>query len=94
MKNATNIHTAPDYSSAAAIMLVILWTDRDFCNISDCRNSFNNKLQTYQLIIIFFIPANKQFSSEDSFKEKCHTFIGMCLLFSWFNMQILNLCHR
>ena len=91
MKNATNIQTAPDYSSAAAIMLVILWTESDFCIISDCRNSFNDKLQTYQQAKIFFNPANKQFSCEDSFKEKCHTFIGMCLLF---NMQILNLCHR
>ena len=33
-----NIQTAPDYSLATAIMLVIFWTEQDFCNISDCRN--------------------------------------------------------
>ena len=41
----TNIQAAPDYSLATAIKLVIFWTERDFCIISDCRNSFNNKLK-------------------------------------------------
>ena len=36
--NTTNKQTAPDYSTATAIMLVIFWTERDFCIISDCRN--------------------------------------------------------
>ena len=88
------MQTATDYSPATAI---ILWSERDFCIISDCRNSFNNKLknlQTYEHAKNFFKPANTQFSSEESFKEKRHTFIGMCSLFTWFNMQIMNLCHR
>ena len=48
--NKTNIQTAPDYSSATAIMIVIFWTERDFCIISDCRNSFNNRLINKQII--------------------------------------------
>ena len=41
-----NIQTAPDYSSTtASVISVIFWTQRDFCIISDCRNSFNNKLK-------------------------------------------------
>ena len=35
-----------------------------------------------------------QSSSEESLKEKCKTFIGICTLFTWFNMQIFNICHR
>ena len=42
----------------------------------------------------FFNPANTQPSFEKSFKEKRETCIGMCSLFTWVNMQILNLCHR
>ena len=42
----------------------------------------------------FLSPANTQSPSEESLKEKRHTFIGMCSLFTCFNMQILNLCHR
>ena len=68
-------------------MLVIFWTEHDFCIISDCRNSFNNKRKNFNL-------ANTQSSYEESLKEKLHTFIGMCSLFNWFNMQIMNLCHR
>ena len=33
-------------------------------------------------------------SSEESLKVKCHTFIDMCSIFTWFNMQVLNLYHR
>ena len=44
-RNTTNIQTAPDYSSATAVMLVIVWTEHDFCIISDCSNSFKNKLK-------------------------------------------------
>ena len=41
----------------------------------------------------FFHAANTQSSSVESLKEKRHAFIGMCFLFTWFNMQILNLCN-
>ena len=51
-------------------------------------------LKTCEQAKNFFNPANRQFSSEESLKEKCHTFIGMCFFFTWLNMQILNLCHR
>ena len=50
-------------------------------------------LKTYEQAKNSFDPANTQFSSEESLKEK-RTFIGMCSLFTWFNMHILNLCHR
>ena len=69
------------YSSATAIMLVIFGTERDFCIISDYRNSFNNKLKTYKRAKNFFNPANKKSLAEESVKEKRHTFIGICSLF-------------
>ena len=45
--DTTNIQTAPNYLSATAIMLVILWTERNFCIFSDWRNSFTTNLKTY-----------------------------------------------
>ena len=51
-------------------------------------------LKIYEQEENFFNPANTQSSSKKSPKEIRHTFIGMCSLFTWFNMQILNLCHR
>ena len=64
------------------------------CILSDCRNSFNKKLKTYGQAKDFFNPTNTKSLSEWSLKEKLHTFIGMtCYLFTWFNMQILNLCY-
>ena len=50
-------------------------------------------LKTYEQAKNFFNPANTQSSSKESLKEKRHAFIGMRSLFTWFNMQILNLCH-
>ena len=50
--------------------------------------------QTFEQVKNFFNPANAQSSSEESVKEKCKMFIGMCSLFTWFNMEILNLCRR
>ena len=52
------------------------------------------KFKTYEQAKNFFNPANTQSSSEESYKRKSYTFIGMCSLFTWFNLQILNLCHR
>ena len=51
-------------------------------------------LKTYEQAKNLFNPANTQSSSEESLKEKRHMFIVMSSLFFWFNMQILNLCHR
>ena len=75
--STTSIQTAPDYLSATTIMLVIFWTEQ---NLDwQAQNLFN--------------PASTQSSPEVSPKVKRHTFIGMCSLVTWFNMQILNLCH-
>ena len=71
---------------------VLDWTC--LCIISDCRNSFNNKLNSLWTNKGFLTPANTQPSSEESFKEKRKMFIFMCSLFTSFNMQMLNLCHR
>ena len=49
-------------------------------------------LKTYEQAKDFFNPTNTQSSSEESLIVKGYTFIGMCSLFTWFNMQILNLC--
>ena len=66
--DTTNTQTATDYSSATAILLEIFWTERDFCIISDCMNSFNNKLKkTHEQAKNFFNPANTQLSSEAPF---------------------------
>ena len=51
-----------------------------------------SNLKTYEQAKNVFIPANTQ-SSQKSLEEICRTFIGMCSIFTWFNMQILNLCH-
>ena len=48
-------------------------------------------LKTYEQAKNSFDPANTQSSSEESLKEKRRIFIGMCSLFTWFNMHILNL---
>ena len=86
--------TAPGYSSANVIMLVIFWTVRDFCIIFDCRNSFISKLLNLWTANNLFNPENTQSSSEESLKKKRQASIGISSLFTWFNMQILNLCHR
>ena len=49
-------------------------------------------LKTCEQAKNFFNPGNTQSSSEGSFKKKPKTFIGICSLFAWFNMQIMNLC--
>ena len=51
-------------------------------------------LKTYEQAKNFLNAANTQSSSEESLKEKSHTFTGMSSLFTWFDMQIPNLCHR
>ena len=51
-------------------------------------------LKTYEHGKNFFNPSNTHSSSEESLKEKLHTFIGMRSPFTWLNMQILKLCHR
>ena len=57
--------------------------------------SFSNKLkQTYEKAKKLFNPAKTHFLSEESLKEKRHTCIGMCSLFTQVNKQVLNLCHR
>ena len=56
--NTTSKQIPPDYSSVNARMLVIFWTERDFCIISDCMNSFNNKLKNLWTSKKNFNPAN------------------------------------
>lgn len=51
-------------------------------------------LETYEQAKNFFNLTKTQYLSEKSLKEKCHKFIGMCSFYTWFNMQVLNLCHR
>ena len=51
-------------------------------------------LNTYDQAKKLFKPVNTQSPFEESFKEKCKMFIGMCFLFTWFKMQTMNLYHR
>ena len=92
--NTTNTQAASDYSSTTAMMLVTFWSERDFYIISDCKRQTTINLKTYEQSKNFFNLANTQSSSGEFLKEKHHTFIGICSLFTWFNMQILNLCYR
>ena len=66
---------------------ILDWTWFVHSSISDCRNSFNNKLKNLW-------TSRKFLLSEESLKGKRHMFIGMCSLFTRLNMQIVNLCHR
>ena len=87
--NATNIQTAPDCSSATAIMLQIFWSERDsaFFLIAWIHSTTN--LKSYEQAENFINPAGTQSSSEEPLKEKRHTFIGMCPLLTWLSMSIL-----
>ena len=82
------------FLSAFALMQVIFWTEDNFCFISDCKNLFKCKLQKFinEQVIVFYSPSNALCSSDKSVQVKHfkHTFIGMCLLSTWFNLQILN----
>ena len=60
----TQIQAAPDYSSATAIMLVIFWTERNFCIISDYRIYLTTNLKAYESAKYSFNPANTRSSSE------------------------------
>ena len=75
-------------------MLMIFWTECDSALFLIAEIHSTTKLKTYEQAKNFFNPANTQSSSEQSLKEKHHTFTGICSLFTWFNMQIINLCHR
>ena len=73
-------------------MLMIFWTERDSALFLIAEIHSTTNLKTYEQAKNFFNPVNTQSSSEKSLKEK-HTFTGMCSLFTWFNMYIINLCH-
>ena len=44
------------------------------------RSHSTTNLKTYEQAKNFFNPANTHSSSEESLKEKCKTFIGVCSL--------------
>ena len=66
---------------ATAIILVIYWAERDFCIISDCRNSFNNKFKNLFTSKKLFNPAKIQSPPAESLKEKCKRLL-VCVPFS------------
>ena len=85
------------FLSAITVMQVTFWVAGNFCFIYDCRSSFNGKLRQLksEQIIIFYSLSNALCSSDKSVQIKhCkhQTFIGMCSLFTLFNLQILNFC--
>ena len=73
-------------------MLVVFWIERYFYIILIARIHPTANFYTYEQAKNFLNPANAKSSSQESLKENCHTFIGMCSRFTWFNRQILNLC--
>ena len=97
-------HNTPDTQNTRFIFFISncnnasnFWTEGNFCIISDCRNSFDYKLKNFisEQIIIFYSSLNAVCSFDKSVQIKSfkhHTFISMCSLFTWFNLQILNLC--
>ena len=53
------------------------------------------QLQTqkaYERANNYFLRSTSVLCSSAVFVQIKHTFIGMCSLFGWFNLQILNLC--
>ena len=50
--------------------------------------------QTYEPAEKFFDTVNTQSSCDDFLEENRDTFIVMSSFFTWFIIQILNLCHR
>ena len=71
------------------------WFEDIFWFVSDCWNSLNCKKFTNEQTIIFYSPSNALSSSDECIQIKHfkhHIFIGMCSLFTWFNLQILNFC--
>ena len=49
--------------------------------------------KTYKQAKNFFIQGSTQFSFEKSLKEKGKTFISTSSLSTWFEKEMLNLCH-
>ena len=70
------------FLSTIVLMKVNFWTQDNFCNIFDFRNSFNCKLKKLlnDQIIICYSPLNALCSSDESVQKKHfkqHTFIGI-----------------
>ena len=81
----------PKYTEYTYYFLIRIYNN--FCFISDCWNSFHYKLKKLinKQIIIFYSPSNTLCSSDESLQIKYfkhHTLIGMCSIFTWFNLQI------
>ena len=90
--NTTNIQTAANYSSVTSIMLMMFWTQGDFCIIFDCRNSFNNKLMNQQKSSLTQQIHSLHVMSP--LRKSVIRLLVCVLFFTWFKIQILNLCHR
>ena len=88
-------HTVLDYSSATTIMLQ--WhfgLNVIYALFLIAGIHLTTNLKTFEQAEYVFNSANTQFLSEWPLEEKSHIFIGMYSLFTWFNIQILNLCKR
>ena len=75
-------------------MVQILWTERDSALFLIAVIHWTTNFKTYEQGNSFSYPQNTQSSSEESLNEKRHKFIGICTLFTWLSMEILNLCNR
>ena len=76
-RNTTNIQIAPGYSSATTIMVVVFWTERDFCIIFITGVHSTTNFKTYEQAKTFFNSENTHSLSKEFLKEKRHTFIGI-----------------
>ena len=90
-------NTLITFLSVIAVMQVIFWTEDHFWFISDCRDSFNCKLKKLinEHVTTFYSLSNALCSFDEPVQIKNfkhHTFIDLCSLFTWFNLQILNFC--
>ena len=96
MKQKTaNMHTAlifffiSNYSNVGDFSI-----EDNFCIISDCRNSFNEKLKNLtEKQKQFSNPANSLCSSKPSLQMKHlkqHVSIRMCSFFTWFHLFNLD----
>ena len=78
--NTTSKQTTPDYWSTTATMLVIFWTEQDFCTLSDCSNSTTNS-KTYEQVKISLIQQIRSLHLKKPLRKNVKRLL-VCVSFS------------
>ena len=78
--DTTSKQTTPDYWSTTATMLVIFWTEQDFCTLSDCSNSTTNS-KTYEQVKISLIQQIRSLHLKKPLRKNVKRLL-VCVSFS------------